>query len=187
MPAWYQIQFSDETPFREWHGSRGFYYEFADTTNLELRSRIAWCCNCFEFIDAEWIPSLEVIESELAELNDPTSFRASSFASTEQPFDKSPFIERLAELYAEAKVEAAKRIEWRKTRKSPPRCLICGDTEVRFPGENQMIDIPGRGAAMVQCMGMCSTEFSNWFYTPEGIRIERDTKPSYWQPPRQEE
>jgi hypothetical protein len=27
---------------------------------------------------------------------------------------------------------------------------------------------------------MCSTVFNEWFFTPEGDRIPRDTQPTYW-------
>jgi hypothetical protein len=30
---------------------------------------------------------------------------------------------------------------------------------------------------------MCSTDFNEWFFTPEGDRIPRDTKPTYWHHP----
>jgi predicted oxidoreductase len=30
---------------------------------------------------------------------------------------------------------------------------------------------------------MCSTRFNEWFFTPEGDRIPRDTKPTYWHHP----
>jgi len=186
MPAWYQIQFSDGSPQFDWYGSRGFYYEFPDGTNIGLHPTIAWCCDCFEFVDAEWIQSLAEIENELVELNDPTSFRASTFTSNEPPFDESSFKERRAKLYAEAKAEAAKRVDWRRSRISPSRCLICGSTDLRFPNDDQMVDTPGRGTARVECTGMCSTDFCNWFYTPEGIRIKRETKPSYWHLPNEE-
>ncbi len=180
MPAWYTIKYSDGSADTEWYGSRGFYYEFPDGTSIGLLPTIAWCCKCSDFIDAEWIPTLDDIENELIELNDTTSFRASSYTSTEPPFDKPPYIERRARLYAEAKDEAVKRIEWRRARTSSPRCLICGSTDVRFPKDDQTVELPGRGTATVECTGMCSTDFCNWFYTPEGVRIERNTKPSYW-------
>ncbi|MCE9555715.1 MAG: hypothetical protein K8T91_20385 [Planctomycetes bacterium] len=186
MPACYQIRFADGTPDVEWFGLRGFYYEFLDGTQIGLRPTIAWCCNCQQFIDAEWIQSLEEITNELAELNDPTSLRASLFTSNEPPFDESPYIERMAKLYMEAKDEATRRIEWRRVRHSPPRCLICGSTDIRFPADDQTIKIPGRGSAVVECTGMCSTDFCNWFYTPEGVRIPRETQPSYWHFPGEE-
>jgi hypothetical protein len=186
MPALHQIRFSDGSPDIEWFGSRGFYYEFPDGMTIGLRPTIAWCCDCQIFVDAEWIPSLDDIANELDELNDPTSFRASSYLSNKPPFDKSPYLERRAKLYAEAKDEAKRRIDWRRVRQSPPRCLYCGSTDLRFPDDDQTVEIPGRGSAVVEWSGMCSTEFCNWFFTPEGLRIPRDTKPSYWQLPGEE-
>lgn len=184
MPAWYEIRFSDLDGTIDWYGSRGFYYEFADGTNIGLHPTIAWCCKCSAFVDAEWIPALDYIENELVELHTPGSMAYESHTSTEPPFDKSPFKERRARIFEEAKTEAALRIDWRKKRISPPKCLICGSLEIKFPDDdNGTVEIPGRGTAKVECCGMCSTEFCNWFYTPEGDRIPRETKPTYWHLP----
>ena len=35
----------------------------------------------------------------------------------------------------------------------------------------------------IHCVGMCSTSFNEWFFTPEGDRIPRDTRPTYWHHP----
>jgi|GEM_PF-4983383 len=35
----------------------------------------------------------------------------------------------------------------------------------------------------IDCVGMCSTSFNEWFFTPEGDRIPRDTQPTYWHHP----
>jgi hypothetical protein len=32
-------------------------------------------------------------------------------------------------------------------------------------------------------IGLCSNDFNEWFFTPEGDRIPRDTKPTYWYHP----
>lgn len=184
MPAWYEIRFSNVDGKTDWYESRGFYYELADGTNIGLHSTIAWCCQCEDFVNAEWIPSLEYVENELDELRTPGSRAYDRHTSTEPPFDKSPFKERRARNFAEAKVEAAQRVEWRRKRISPPKCLICGTCDIIFPSdEDGTVEIPGRGIATVECGGMCSTEFCNWFYTPEGDRIPRNTKPSYWHLP----
>jgi hypothetical protein len=186
MPAWLKIRFSDEAQPTDWYGSRGFYYEFADGSNIGLKPTIAWCNGCNSFVDAEWIPSLAEIENELAELNDPTSFRASVFTSTEPPFDKSPYRERSARLYAEAKDEARKRIDWRRQRQASAKCLYCGSVDIVLPDDHGRVDIPNRGFAVVEFCGMCSTEFCNWYYTPEGDRIPRETRPTYWHLPEEE-
>lgn len=41
----------------------------------------------------------------------------------------------------------------------------------------------GDGMIQIDCVGMCSTSFNEWFFTPEGDRIPRDTQPTYWHHP----
>ena len=64
---------------------------------------------------------------------------------------------------------------------------MCGSTDIRFPGDDETVEIPARGTALVEWTGMCSTDFNNWYYTPDGIRIPRDTKRARWGFPDEEE
>ena len=41
----------------------------------------------------------------------------------------------------------------------------------------------GVGQLQIDCVGMCSTKFNEWFFTPEGDRIPRDTRSTYWHHP----
>jgi hypothetical protein len=66
-------------------------------------------------------------------------------------------------------------------RESPPKCLECGSTEiVVFPVGGRVKNPTGSGRVEITITGHCSTSFNNRFYTPEGDRIPRDTKPTYW-------
>ena len=66
-------------------------------------------------------------------------------------------------------------------RESPPKCLECGSTEiVVFPVGERAGNPMGPGWVEITITGLCSTSFNNRFYTPEGDRIPRDTKPTYW-------
>jgi hypothetical protein len=37
----------------------------------------------------------------------------------------------------------------------------------------------GEGMIQIDCVGMCSTSFNEWFLTPQGDRIPRETRPTY--------
>jgi len=65
---------------------------------------------------------------------------------------------------------------------APPKCIHCGSTDIVVLPVNQAVAHPeGRGMIEVTCAGMwCSTRFNEWFLTPEGERIPRDTRPTYW-------
>ena len=56
--------------------------------------------------------------------------------------------------------------------------------EIAVLPEGQEVSIPtGPGSVILSVSGLCSTSFNNRFYTPEGDRIPRDTKPTYWSLP----
>ena len=77
--------------------------------------------------------------------------------------------------------ELKRRRRWREGRKSPPKCLECGSTEIVLLPEGEKVENPtGPGWVEVTVTGHCSTSFNNRSYTPEGDRIPRDTKPTYW-------
>lgn len=186
MPSCYRIRLPHSASDIEWFGSRGFYYELTDGAMIGLHPTIAWCCQCEAFIDAEWIPSLEHVEEELRKASDPNSLR-DMLSSLGLPMDPPAFPERLEKMHEEGKLEAARRVQWRKQRSSPPKCLMCGSTDIHFPGDDQTVEIPGRGTALVEWTGMCSTDFCNWYYTPDGIRIPRETKRTRWGFPEEAE
>jgi hypothetical protein len=187
MPACYKIWFADTGEEIEWFGSCGYYYEFDDGTAIALHPTIAWCVPCQKFVSAEFIPELAEIEQELDELTDPTSKRASIFQCPDPPFDEPEFAERRSRLHEAAIAEAKRRLAWRRHRTAPPKCLHCGSTSVEFPGDGGEMRVTGRGLVRVEWTGMCSTALTNWFYTPEGERIPRNTKPSYWRLPKNED
>jgi hypothetical protein len=173
MPAVYQIRFLPGGETQEFYGSRGDHYELADGTHIDLRSSPVWCRQCNEFTDGESIEALEEIDRQIADLRDPTSelFRLYQDSPTGSiGVDVIRLITRLE-----------KRRRWREHRNSPPKCLECGSTEIVLLPEGQKVTNPtGPGWIEVTVTGLCSTSFNNRFYTPEGDRIPRDTKPTYW-------
>jgi len=182
MPAFYTIRYPATGEESEWFGGRGYYYEFDDGVSVTLNPRMAWCCQCNQFVDAEFIRDVGDYENELQDIADPNGERCRVFKER-SPTDTPEQIARSQRLLAEAAAEAKRKILWRKERLSPPKCLCCGSTEILFRGDGHKMDVPGHGIIEIECTGMCSTNFMNWFYTPEGDRIPRDTKPSYWHLP----
>ena len=79
-------------------------YSISDKAHLTIRQRCAFCKQCSQVVRAEYIPTTEVIETELAE------------AKTLNAEEWIP--------------DLLSYLDWRKTRVSPPRCLECGSTEI---------------------------------------------------------
>jgi hypothetical protein len=80
--------------------------------------------------------------------------------------------------------EARRRREWLQARRWPPKCIRCGTTDVvDLPEGRAVLHPAGNGTITLSWVGMCSTPFNEWFFTPEGDRIPRDTTPTYWHHP----
>jgi hypothetical protein len=173
MPALYEIRYLPGGSTEEHCGSRGNYYEFDDGSRIELWSRPVWCRRCGHYTDGESIESLDEIDRHLADLEDPQSdlFR---FTQESESEPGGGFRRHWIEL-------TKQRRRWRERRVSPPRCLLCGSTDLVLLPEGVEVPNPrGVGTVVLSVIGHCSTSFNDWFFTPEGERIPRETQPTYW-------
>ena len=153
-------------------GSRGDHYELANGTHIDFCSSPVWCRQCDEFTDGESIEVLEEIDRQIADLRYPTS---ELFGFIRESGTDSIGVEGIRFI-----TELEKRRRWRDRRKSPPKCLTCGSMEiVLLPDKVAVTNPTGSGWIEVTVTGHCSTLFMNRFYTPEGDRIPKDTKPTY--------
>ena len=176
MPGVYEIRFLPSGRTREFYGSRGDYYEFEDGSHIDVSSGPVWCYRCHDFTDGESIESLETIDQQLADLQDP---RSELYRSTKDTLLYNDGRPRFRPHYIDL---LRQRRQWREGREAPPKCLECGTTEiVVLSADGERVKNPaGIGWVVVTITGLCSTLFNNRFYTPEGDRIPRDTKPTYW-------
>lgn len=180
MPAMYEFRFLPEGRVQRFAGSRGNYYEFPDGSRIDVQTTPAWCRRCGKLSDGESIESLEQIDRELADLHDPCSelHRVTARGALHQLLGGGDeFLRKMIE-------HKRKRRLWREGRVSPPRCIACGTTDIFiFPFDQPAPNPAGPGTVELRCVGMCSTSFNEWFFTPEGERIPRDTQPTYWHHP----
>lgn len=164
MPAVYEIRFLPGGEILEFYGSRGDSYEFGDGSQIGVISKPVWCRRCGEFTDGESIEDLDDIDQLLADLHDPSSKVSRGLHY------RLRIIEQVEE-----------RRRWLSSRKSPPKCLECGSTEIVVFRIGERAENPrGPGWVEITVTGHCSTSFNNRFCTPEGDRIPRDTQPTYW-------
>jgi len=176
MPGYFKIRFFPSGLSEGFAGSRGNYYEFADGTQMDMRTTPVWCHRCSRITHGEDIKTVEGMDQELAE-------GRRIFFERHKDIPKD-FMEALSRRQA-PDPELEHWREWRATRVSPPRCIRCGSTNIFVFPVNQPAPHPAGlpGTIEVSLQGMCSTEFNIWFFTPEGNRIPRDTKPAYWRHP----
>jgi hypothetical protein len=178
MPAYYEIKFLPEGPVTRFAGSRGNYYEFEDGSHSDMETTPVWCHRCKEIIHGEEIESLDVINQKIADLHDPMSehYRIIKILSANHKGVDAHEKFRLDEIE-----KAEKRRQWREQRRSGPKCIHCGSTDIFvFPVNQEVPNPAGQGTVEVSFVGMCSTEFNQWFFTPEGERIPKGTKPTRW-------
>jgi hypothetical protein len=179
MPAWYEIRWLPEGRTEKFAGSRGNYYEFSESDHLDVYSVPVWCHRCATVTHGENLSSVEEIDKQIRDFNDPSSdlYRMTQNSLLAELGHGDEFRrERLAELQ--------RRRRWRASRQSPPKCIHCGTTEILPLPAGVPIPKPGgEGEIQINCIGMCSTSFNEWFFTPEGDRIPRATRPTYWHHP----
>ncbi len=186
MPAMYQIAFAPEGRTERFFGSRGNYYELEEGSHLDVYTTPVWCHHCASVTHGEDIWSLELLDQRLADLANPQSQEYQMLMTPLVPDLNLEFESphNLEQRRLERVEEVRKRRSWRERRSSPPRCIHCGSTEIIVLPFGEPVPNPaGPGTITVSITGMCSTNFNEWYFTPEGERIPRDTKPTYWHHP----
>jgi hypothetical protein len=136
-------------------------YRLADGSKLHILQQPAWCPACLRFVIAEDLSSVEALEEEMAQfrLAAPDTLRQWAFVS-----NGAPVSERIIELL--------RYIAWRRSRRSPPRCLECGAVDpIPIPTSGEFTHPANGQRVMVQSSGFADTE--PWFadFSPEGERL----------------
>jgi hypothetical protein len=180
MPADYEIHWLPDGPIEEFRGSRGNYYEFSESDHIDLQAVPVWCRRCARITEGEELLTTEELDRLINDLQD---------TSTEiYKFTRHGVLEELLgkgeEHVQECIIDLQRRRQWRESRVSPAKCIQCGSTDIVFFRLDEPMPSPrGRGEVQIQIVGMCSTSFNEWFFTPEGDRIPRDTQSTYWSHP----
>jgi hypothetical protein len=133
---------------------------------------------------------VEEIDQKIRDLHDPSSVLYAIVLGgvlselIRNEFGEEALPEWRADRLQEELAVLQRRRRWREGRKSPPKCIYCGTTEIlALPIEEPIPNPCGDGMIRVDLVGHCSTDFNNWYYSPEGDRIPRETHPSYWRHP----
>lgn len=174
MPASYRLTFLPEGRTQDFAGSRGNYYRLADGREITLHSRPVWCEQCAKVTHGEEIESVQAIDKQIADLERLAAEIRREMTRPPLPAPDAPGDRHQQEQIAELKL----RREWRLQRSSPPKCLICGSTAIVPLEHGKPVRIAG-GTVRCDCVGMCSTNFNEWRFSPEGDLIEKG-QPTYW-------
>jgi len=180
MPAVYEVRWLPDGPTEEYFGSRGNYYELSESDHIDVHAGLVWCHCCNAITEGEELSTVDEIERQISDLHDPTTelYQSTRYGLVEK-------LTKGGENYLRDRIEELqRRLRWRAARLSPPKCIVCGSTDIMPLPTGEPIPSPrGEGQIQVHVVGMCSTSFREWYFTPEGDRIPRETQPKYWTHP----
>lgn len=166
MPAMYKLTFLPDGRTRSFAGSRGNYYRLANGTEITLHSDPIWCERCRTVGHGERIESIQAIDRQIADLK-----RLAAEIRRNQKSPPTPATDAPGDRHQQKQItDLMLRREWRAQRTSAPKCLNCGSTAILKLEHGKAVPIP---EGMVRCefVGLCSTNFNEWPFTPEGDRI----------------
>lgn len=135
-------------------------YVLDDGKLLHVDQADFYCRKCDRFTVGERIETVAELQHQIDQIENHPNSRERKIAEFLGPVSK-----RIAELLL--------RVEWRKRRKSPSKCLECGSTEVLAIPEEEEFFHPGNGEPMkVSGRGLVSMAAWHATYTPEGDQID---------------
>lgn len=172
MPVSYEISFLPNGPVEKFAGSRGNYYKFDDGSHQDVLATPVWCRCCKKVTEGEELRSLWDIDKTVAELR--LSLEQAIIDDQVGRTSRTP--KGWTQVLRGRIEETIKLRQWRVGRSSAPKCLLCGSTDIfAFPVGSPVQHPAGTGMIEIRCVGLCSTNFNEWFFTPEGDRIVRRT------------
>jgi|GEM_PF-4502621 len=134
-------------------------YVLEDGTRLHVHQADYYCPACEQFVMGEQVETIWELERQINDLeNNPDShfWLLNEFQS---------IAERIAELHV--------RIDWRKKRQSPPKCLQCGTVDIFPIPDREEFNHPATGQRMKKTgFGFASSNEWHATFTPEGDQIE---------------
>ena len=163
MPFMYEITFLPERVATRFYGSRGNYYLMSGVGTLKLLLQLVWCRKCGDFSEAERLPSMEEIDARIATIRR----WGEQFRMQGIPGEEKGSLKREME-------ELTLRRAWRHDRVTPPKCIKCGSLSFVLLNEGVVANPTGSGTIEIRTVGMCSSDFNDWTFTPEGDRIRSD-------------
>ena len=125
-----------------------------DGSRVHVRQAESWCNGCEAFVMSELVQSLPELKEEVAELA----------ATKKERSIGRPLSARLA--------DARLRLQWRKKRHDPPRCLQCASTDIVFVSNAREFVHPQTGERVVRSdFGFVDTAPWHADFSPEGLPL----------------
>jgi hypothetical protein len=143
-----------------WVVFSAFYnYRLPDGTLLSVDQQAAWCPHCRTFVLGERIKTVDQMEQRITELRNPSGELKELLAFVGTSVEKE-----LADLH--------RRIEWRRGRVTPARCLHCGTPQIVPLPNSRSFAHPDTGATViVESNGWTDLPPHIQDFTPEGEQL----------------
>jgi hypothetical protein len=141
---------------------------------VRLYQAVAWCRDCKKFRCAERLPPIEDLDREIAKCRDGIAQLHGELGKWRSRLGGSKDLLLVELNISEEEFESLELSrEWRRDRKSPPRCLRCGSTALVFLPDGEVCDHPsGRGRVFIEITSHLQTfAAEEEYYTSEGLRI----------------
>jgi hypothetical protein len=179
MPSYLKITFMPEGKIVDWCVNDDCFYAM-DGYQIQISTWPVWCNQCREFTDGEIIHSLEELTAcaarlesgELArEHEQRTAWSTQQYAADAGNVDEKRVRAKRRREKSELRM-ARREIEWRTQRRSPPRCLGCGTTDiVDFRHDEEVPSPCSDGTVRIEYAGHCRSMNPKAYYTAEGEEI----------------
>ena len=168
MPGLYLLIFLPEGRTRRFSGSCGNYYRLGDGSELELYSEPVWCHRCGGVAHGEDLGTVERIDRWVADLE-----RLAAEIRRETTRPPLPAPDAPGDRHQRARIaELMLRRAWRASRRSPPRCIFCGTTEITLLEHGKPVRAGRQSFVVLEVViGHCGRLDNGWYFTAEGERI----------------
>jgi len=150
-------------------------YVLEDGETIPCLARVGWCGDCRSLVAMEHIRPLEGLVEYLAHLErDGLNDQDCQEIARLFQEDVGPCVARRIQVFRKA-------IEWRRRRKSRPRCLKCGSIKVSAVGGDvgdveDNFEHPGCGGVFRFKSGMHFSEACIQLFSPEGVSRHKTGK-----------
>ncbi len=103
-------------------------YRLEDGTEVVTADQPVWCFACDSLRPGEWLDALGEIDELKARVA-----KLETYGLSENEIDLANFKQQdHAEFLADRLKQARAAVQWRSSRKSAPRCLVCASTHIAF-------------------------------------------------------
>ena len=171
MAALYSVTFLATGKEEDFCGTDNDRYVLEDGSRKDVMPRPVWCKQCDRITLGEWVQTLEEMDRDYADLDDPKTESGKGYLLL-YPNKK----EREAHIDSIRQMILSRR-RWLVNRVAPAKCLICGTTDMIDLKRGEAVETPAGAISVIWC-GHASMSYNPRYFSPEGDRIQYTPPPN---------